>query len=405
MTRRRLRIADVLVVAAALLLPLLALEIALRASGEDTRSWTRPDPILGWSYIPGAAYTHVSSEGCPGWTSSGRINSEGLRDHEIETPKPSGTFRILAAGDSFTEAFQLDLDSTWTELLEARLNARAGARRYEVINAGRSGMGTTHEWLYFAHEGRKFEVDLVLVLFIANDFQDNSKRLALATAYGPYLVPLDGGGYALDFSFRESRDYRMRRRLTPWKRASYLVSAGVERYGAWRATRAARRAAAARGAAGTEIDARTGKGFGLSWVEDDFLWVENPSAEWSEAARITDEVLRRFRDDAAAAGARLVLVNGTSRVQVQPEEISETLAAHPDWDLDRPAARLRATSDSLGIAFHDLVPEFREVAADGIFLHGCPENGGEGHWSEAGHRLASEAIARFLDGSGLLGGE
>ncbi len=226
-------------VLAALLLPLVVLEIVLRVRGDDTRSWTRPDPVIGWSSIPGARYVHVPAEKCVGWGSSGRINAHGLRDRDIAYEKPPGTVRILALGDSFTEAFQFPLERTWTKLLEARLNARDDGRHYEVINAGRSGMATTTEWLWFTNEGKKYDADLVLLLFIANDFQENSKKLALATAYGPYLVPAPGGSFVLDNSFRESKDYRMRTWMTPWKRASFVISAGLDRYSAFRASNAA----------------------------------------------------------------------------------------------------------------------------------------------------------------------
>jgi hypothetical protein len=394
--RRRGRLADLALVCVALLVPLIALEGFLRLKG-DTRSWTRPDALLGWSYIPGATYIHESAEACPGWGSTGVINSRGLRDREFDVPKPPGVVRILALGDSFTEAFQFDLERTWTKLLEAKLNARGDSVRYEVINAGRSGMGTTLEWLYFTERGRELDADLVVVLLIPNDFQDNSKRLALATAYGPYLVPAAGGGFDLDTSFLSSRDYRMRKRLTSLKRFSYLASAAVDRYKAWRAVQAARKQAAARGEHLGRIDVAAREGLGLAWTEEDFLWVENPNEEWLESARVTQEAFRRLHAEVVRSGARLVVFGGTSRIQVHPDAIAETLAEHPTWDLERPATYIRAVADEAGFAFHDLAPAFRAAAASGdVWLHGCRENGGEGHWSEAGNRVAAEEMVRFL---------
>jgi hypothetical protein len=390
--RRRRPLADALLVLAALLLPLVALEGFLRIKGVDTRSWTRPNEVLGWSYIPGAHYEHVSAEHCPGWKSSGRMNSKGLRDREFATEKPAGALRILALGDSFTEAFQFDLEKTWTKLLEARLNSGGAAwSSVEVINCGRSGMGTTHEWLFYESEGRNYDADIVLLLFIPNDFQENSKRLALATAYGPYLVP-SADGYVLDRSFLQSKDYRMRTWMTSWKRASYLVSAGIDRYAKYRAAQAAKRRVGDRA-----VDVAAREGLGPSWTEEDFLWVENPSAEWLEAARITQEVLRRLHQEITADGAQLILVNGTSRIQVHPDEIARIRSAHPHWNLDGPQRYLEESVAANGFLYHDLVPEFRATAAtERIYLHGCAENQGEGHWNERGHALAAESIAAFL---------
>lgn len=382
-----------MLVVVALLLPLLALEIFLRVRGADTRSWTMPNSVIGWSYVPGAHYEHVSAEQCPGWKTSGRINSKGLRDREYAYEKPAGTLRILALGDSFTEAFQFDVEKTWTKLLEARLNE--DGLRAEVINCGRSGMGTTAEWLFFESEGRRYHPDLVLVLFIPNDFQDNSKRVALATAYGPYLTP-SAGGYVVDNGFLQSRDYRMRKWMTSLKRASYVVSAGMDRYASLRASRAAKKAGRGGGA---PVNTAAREGLGPSWTEEDFLWVQNPSEEWLEAARITQEALRRLHRAAAAEGAKLVVINGTTRIQVHPDEIARVAAAHPDWNLDGPQRFLLETAAEVGFAYHDLVPEFRrEAAARGEYLHGCPENSGEGHWNEHGHQLAAQSIAKFLEG-------
>ncbi len=391
------RIGSALVVLVALLLPLAGLEIFLRIKGVDTRSWTRPDPVIGWSSIPGARYVNVPAEKCAGWGSSGRMNSHGLRDREIPYEKPPGTIRILALGDSFTEAFQFAIERTWTKLLEEELNARGDGRRYEVINAGRSGMATTHEWLFFSREGKKYDPDIVLLLFIVNDFQENSKKLALATAYGPYLAPAPGGGFALDTSFRESRDYRMRTWMTPWKRASFVVSAALDRYSVFRASNAAKRQAKARGEETGTIDVAGRRGLGPSWVEEDFLWVEKPTPEWREAAAITQEALRRLDHEVDAIGARLVVINGTSRIQVRASEVDRVAMEHPGWNLDRPQSYVAEVATRESFDFFDLVPEFRAFSAtEDVLLHGCLENGGEGHWSAEAHRLAAERIAGHL---------
>jgi hypothetical protein len=132
------------------------------------------------------------------------------------------------------------------------------------------------------------------------------------------------------------------------------------------------------------------------WTENDFLWVQDPAEEWLEAARITQEALRRLHRAVTDEGAGFVLVNGTTRIQVHPNEIARVAAAHPEWNLDGPQRFLAETAAESRFAYYDLVPGFREAASDGVYLHGCPENGGEGHWNERGHQLAAESIARFL---------
>ncbi len=92
-----------------------------------------------------------------------------------------------------------------------------------------------------------------------------------------------------------------------------------------------------------------------------------------------------------------MLVNGTSRIQTRASEIERVAAERPQWNLDRPTRVIAQVADEAGFAFHDLIPEFRAVAAgDSVILHGCLENGGEGHWSAEGNELAAERIEAFL---------
>jgi len=45
----------------------------------------------------------------------------------------------------------------------------------------------------------------------------------------------------------------------------------------------------------------------------------------------------------------------------------------------------------------NLAPDFQAYAlAEEAALHGCPENGGQGHWNQTAHRLAADRIYEFL---------
>src|SRR5215510_907252 len=139
---------QLLLVGFSVLLSLVFLEIALRFFAPEYRNFVQPDDVIGYSFVPRAFYVFKPPEECPGWHAAGRINSHGLRDREYDYAKPPGTFRILALGDSYTEGLQFDLEQIWPKMLERRLNTRGGGFKYEVINAGRSGMGTGIEYLY-----------------------------------------------------------------------------------------------------------------------------------------------------------------------------------------------------------------------------------------------------------------
>src|SRR5919109_801557 len=106
-----------LLLAASFLLVLGALEVALRvlpgAQGkerEERASYMQPDPYLGWSKRPGARVTYARRE----YTVEVAINSKGLRDRERPYARVPGTFRILALGDSFVEAYSVRFEACIT---------------------------------------------------------------------------------------------------------------------------------------------------------------------------------------------------------------------------------------------------------------------------------------------------
>ena len=92
--------------------------------------------------------------------------------------------------------------------------------------------------------------------------------------------------------------------------------------------------------------------------------------------------------------------------QVSPDAWAKTVAANPmmqdlNWDLDAPNRRLVTFLASQNIPHLDLLPVFREAAAqpDAPPLHFRHDQ----HWTAAGHRLAAETMYRFLWDEGLAG--
>ena len=158
---------------------LLVGETLARRYLSDCWGYMQTDPKLGWSYRPGARSNALIVWG---WGRLHKqkieINSHGLRDREIDYPKPPGVFRFLCLGDSILEAAQLPLEDSLTKRFEAMLNSRGGPQVYEVINAGRGNYGTDQECLFYKEEGRKYKADVVaLFVFPCNDFSDNVPEL------------------------------------------------------------------------------------------------------------------------------------------------------------------------------------------------------------------------------------
>ena len=97
------------------------------------------------------------------------INSLGFRGPEVVRPKPPGTFRILALGDSITWGDYLQEGETFPSQTQNILNARGERTRFEVINAGIGDVGTREEVDLLEETGLQVQPDLVALCFYLND--------------------------------------------------------------------------------------------------------------------------------------------------------------------------------------------------------------------------------------------
>jgi hypothetical protein len=101
-------------------------------------------------------------------------NSKGLRDsREFSYEKPTGTLRVLALGDSHTQGYEVRQEATYAAVLERYLD-RHGMQA-EVLNTGVSGFSTAEELAYLENEGYRYQPNVVVLGFFANDFLDNDK--------------------------------------------------------------------------------------------------------------------------------------------------------------------------------------------------------------------------------------
>ena len=119
---------------------------------------------------PKSEFWHTSADGSWKFVT----NSKGLRDaRDFPYAKPAGTLRVLALGDSHTQGYEVRQDATYAAVLERYLNAKG--KKTEVLNAGVSGFSTAEAAAYLENEGHRYQPDVVVLGFYANDFEDNLK--------------------------------------------------------------------------------------------------------------------------------------------------------------------------------------------------------------------------------------
>lgn len=117
----------------------------------------------GYDFIEGVGILHKLSE--PG------VNRLGFMDKERQVDKPADVYRILLLGDSFVDGMNVDV------YLERELAKLLPHRKFEVIPMGISGTGTLEHLMFYEKIGRQFHPDMVIDIFVPNDFTNNSNVL------------------------------------------------------------------------------------------------------------------------------------------------------------------------------------------------------------------------------------
>jgi vacuolar-type H+-ATPase subunit F/Vma7/lysophospholipase L1-like esterase len=385
----RIHMIKVGLVVASLLIGLAMGELGLRLLGMQWPVFHRFDPILATSLLPGAEGRYTS-EG----DAYVRVSSQGLRDHERALTRPEGGLRIALLGDSYAEALQVSLEDSFASRLERRVSEceRAGYNGpVEVINFGVSGHGTAQELLMFRHRARAFAPDLVLLLVTTgNDIRNNTRALQGASRR-PYFL-MNNDGIELDTSYRERSKWR--RMSGPFGQTIEWLSLNSRIYQLYihvgRTLRHRERKASDR------AEIKHGVEIGL----DSEVFREPKDDKWIEAWLVTEAIIQQLDRDVNETGARLLLVTGSSPVQVNPDvEVRGSVAKHLGVDsLMYPDRRLEGFAREHRIPFLMLVPHLRKWSEhEGRCVHGFANAAPcSGHWNEDGHRVAAEAVANWI---------
>ena len=122
------------------------------------------NPILGFEHK-----VNYRNENPDHVVSFGSTNSHGQRDIERQIEKPPGVRRILLLGDSVVESLEVvGLD----DLMNRQLEMLYPDGKTEVLNFGVNGYCTLAEVELLRTKGLKFDPDLVVLVFVANDFNN-----------------------------------------------------------------------------------------------------------------------------------------------------------------------------------------------------------------------------------------
>lgn len=358
---------SLLLAAAAVAVAAGAVELFLRAThfAGARVAWTQPDARIGWRFTPGREYWHFKENDHP---ISGAINALGWRDVERSREKQGGVLRVAVIGDSFVEALQVELDSTFCRLAERELSRRM-ARPVEVMNFGRSGTTTSEQLLVLESDVLPCAPDLVVLLFVpGNDIGDVSPATAL-DPMRPFFRELEDGSLSLDTGFTQMRSFRTRCRINALKQRSALVSLAAVRYNL---ARQSRRMGNIGDLSGTMPTVLT-----LCTATPDSAYVHNLGLN----RRLLSEIAARC----ASSGTPLVVACGP--LVYQSQQVAEWRGIDASFDPDAIEAALANWASEEGVAFLGLQSLFRmRHAESGVNLTWS-------HFNYAGHRVVAGALA------------
>jgi hypothetical protein len=364
-------------------------EVFVRLSGVDPPLMWRPDPEIGWRHIPGAS-AHWTEEG----DAYVKINTLGLRDVERTVSKPVGVFRIAVFGDSMTEGVQVNLDQTYTQVLERGLRKRG--LNIEVLNFGVNGFSPLQGYLFYERAGKRFQPDLVLhAVFTDNDIADCDPKLAAGQVEAPFAQQNDSGNLIVDVSAPERSTFEYEREPNHTIRR---LSATYRFLGVRRRRRAAVQT----------TQATLGSTGGIPKRQ---LVYRDPSpGEWESAWRVYEKILAAFAADVKSNGGRFAVISVPAGQVVDREVWNRLLGEYPamaelQWNLRGPEERLRALALKHDVPLIQPLSDFQaHLGGSPMFFNGSgpATQNGMGHMTPQGHEVMAIALEQQLDSQHLI---
>lgn len=384
------------------LIALAAVEIFFRAKfpfGET--AWPAEfDARVGFRFVPGET---VRWSNFLDYATETKVNRLGFLDREPKQPADD-EFRIVVLGDSFVEAAQVTIEQKFHVLLEEQLRAALPERKIRTSAFGYSGCGTTNVLPFYDEYAREQRPDLVLLVFVSNDFANNSPVLeSIRNGWHPHKPPRlffdrRDDGFAevpiaanwtdtlLPVEAAASANNLWGSSLFGWSRTYAFIAANI-RHG--RASSAhldlyARRAAAI-AELGPEFAASlVGFDPGVDDLDSTFFAADLPKA-FADAIDLSAHSLSELEQRAKSDGARVVVLihEGCSGERTLPDGREPVPDAYRD--------RVIETAKRAEVPYLDLAPviESRGERAQAVFPH-------DGHWSPMGHRWVAEGVAEYL---------
>lgn len=301
-------------------------------------------------------------------------NREGFRDLDRSFEKPPNTYRVLFLGDSFVYG-RVPYERNFPTILEQRLNALGPDRQVEIVNLGVPGYGPADSIRLWQHYAWRYDHDaVVLGFYYDNDYTDNDPNFTSLSILGERVLI----------------DKRS------WLDKSHLLALLRDRWGLLRFNF-------------TREDA-IGESFFTSAEAEKMLLtslnIHDRGFVWglTERRRQMKETFQQMQHVAGLRETPIFVVCYPGETLINREQVKEQIrkfGRDPErYDFFQLNRDFGALMEELGIPSYDITLEIEYAAErEAVYIQY------DGHWNEAGNRIAAEAmvpaIQSFISANGV----
>ena len=278
-------------------------------------------------------------------------------------------------GDSFVEGLEVEFDSTFLVIAEKRLNATSG-RSVELMNFGRIGMTQSEELILLKEEVVRFSPDMVAMLFWPeNDIRDIDRRTAI-NQLRPFYTLSKSGELILDTSFTQSKQYKLKTILSPFKKRSVLLSFLLERYGFLRWRMREKQVLPS-----TKLPSKLYQSLSLYTSQPDPVYVAN--------YQLNKLLIKEMADFCEQKGIRFMLICASAVYRTEDQARKRKI--DPSFNANFFDEDLRVYADSLHIEYLGLHKPFESR------YRKTKRSLNWGHWNYYGHRAVADELCIKLE--------
>jgi len=332
-------------------------------------------------------------------------NSQGLRFKEIALDKKPNEKRILVVGDSFTEGWGVEHNETFSALLESYYSTPENEVRF--INAGLTGTGPLHYMYALFKVGIRYNIDGVLICLYANDVEDTPGAIHFNPSLNyngnrdvlhAFLHSLYPRIYTLIKTVKNkpSQQDDIVKSASRRARIKGISETAIQSWSAklpLKLIDAANRSQLNRGCL------TMGLLYPDFWIACLDLQTELANRKWRNMKRILDLMINECRKRNLRVGVVFIpcafLYNPDAYQETNPL-IQCGTKVRKQWltTTTQLQQNLYEWTNEIKVPYLDLTIEFRH--AERIYDEhlNYPV---DGHWTPLGHRIAAEAIAKWLN--------